>query len=77
MHYANGREAKVGDRVYKPGDQNNLPQTGVLVEVQPGSTSCNGKILPANIAWNLGSITISECYHADDVTFPPKQAVAK
>ena len=43
MHYKNGREAKLGDRVVGRDSYNNLV-TGTVVQIMPGATSCNALI---------------------------------
>ena len=63
MHYKNGREAKVGDRVVVLN--NGKPMGGILVEANPGSTSCNGRVVPEPV--NSQYVTISDCIHANDV----------
>ena len=44
MHYKNGREVKVGDRVI--GMENGLPKAGIVIETVPGSTACNIALVP-------------------------------
>jgi len=64
MHYKNGREAKIGDKVvlipsYGP------PVIGILYDAIPGNDFCNGRIAtvsPTNPCPNL-----KECLHLDDV----------
>lgn len=63
MHYKNGREAKVGDRVVVLN--NGKPFGGILVEATPGSTSCNGRVIPEPN--NASYVTLSDCIHAADV----------
>lgn len=63
MHYKNGREAKVGDKVVGV-DSCGGPVAGVLVSVQPGATSCNGQVVPFNSpTW---CVTLGDCLHAED-----------
>lgn len=65
MHYKNGREAKVGDEVIVfNGDRPNL--LGLLVSATPGSTSCNGRVLPMPVN-NAAYVTIGDCLHVEDV----------
>lgn len=64
MHYANGREAKVGDKVilipsYGP------PVIGILYDATPGNDYCNGRIAP--ISPTNPSPNLKECLHLDDV----------
>jgi hypothetical protein len=63
MHYANGREAKNGDRVVLFGYGG--PVIGILYDASPGNDYCNGKIAvtkPSDPCPNL-----KECLHLDDV----------
>ena len=41
MHYANGREAKVGDLVRGKGYNVKYEITGILVSANPAATACN------------------------------------
>jgi hypothetical protein len=62
MHYKNGREAKVGDRVV------NLSGglIGILYGVNVQSETCNGRL--AQTSQNDPYVTIGECLHLDDVS---------
>ena len=64
MHYRNGREAKAGDNVLVlNGPCSNI---GYLVNLQPGSTSCNAWLLTtfnAGYEW----VTVGDCLHMEDV----------
>ena len=64
MHYKNGREAKVGDRVFVDDGYNQY--IGVVIKTQPGSTSCNLTVVPMPSA-NAYSATSSQCLHLEDV----------
>jgi hypothetical protein len=67
MHYANGREAKNGDRVIRihpPGDYNKTI-VGILHDAVAGNDSCNGS-LAVPVA-NNNYCNLAECLHADDV----------
>lgn len=44
MHYANGRAAKIGDLVRGKGYNLKYEFTGVLVNAQPNSTTCNAQV---------------------------------
>lgn len=75
MHYANGREAKNGDKVV------HLPQygavdpvtgkvfpnatVGILYDAVPGNDYCNGKIAPTSP--NDPMPNLKECLHLEDV----------
>lgn len=65
MHYANGREAKVGDAViYR--DSNGLAATGIVAKAIPSNDTCNLIVVPVTQQlW----FTAKECLHVDDV-FP-------
>ncbi len=68
MHYANGREAKVGDRVVGK-DACGKPLAGVVVETTIGAERCNLQIVPfSSPTW---CATASECLNVEDV-FPAK-----
>lgn len=61
MHYKNGREAKVGDKVLVPNG--NYTFVGVVAEIQPGSTTCNMQVQPLR---NVQAATCGDCIHLDD-----------
>jgi hypothetical protein len=64
MHYANGREAKNGDKVVLLPVYGS-PVVGILYDAVAGNDYCNGKIapvLPSDPCPNL-----KECIHLDDV----------
>jgi len=67
MHYANGREAKNGDRVLRmaPANYYGKPIIGILHDAVAGNDSCNGN-LAAPIADQPGC-NLAECLHMDDV----------
>jgi hypothetical protein len=75
MHYKNGREAKVGDQVIGR-DWKGRIISGILIAIEPGSTSCNGQVIPAQQLQNAPTYTIGEMLHAEDalVPDPPKAA---
>ena len=62
MHYKNGREARVGDKVV------NLSGgvIGILHNVNAQSNTCNGRLAPTS--QNDPYVTIGECLHLDDVS---------
>lgn len=63
MHYKNGREAKIGDKIVGV-DNYGIPLAGILVSTIAGATTCNGNIVPFNNpAW---SITLKDCLHVED-----------
>jgi hypothetical protein len=70
MHYKNGREAKVGDRIVGV-DSSGHPVAGVLVEANAGSTTCNGNVVPFNSpTW---CITLGDCLHVEDFKAESKE----
>jgi len=65
MHYANGREAKNGDKVVLFPAYGGAPLVGILYDAVPQNDYCNGKIAitaPGDPCPNL-----KECLHLDDV----------
>jgi hypothetical protein len=62
MHYANGREAKVGDQVVGR-DWAGRAVSGVVVRTVPGNETCNIDIVPAQ---NAATYTSKEFLHVDD-----------
>lgn len=67
MHYANGREAKNGDRVLRisPSNDYNRPIIGILHDAVAGNDSCNGNL--ASPIGDQGHCNLAECLHMDDV----------
>lgn len=74
MHYKNGREAKVGDKVVA-ADGYNAPMVGVLYDAVPGNDYCNGKL--AVISPSDPMPNLKECLHWDDVKAALKAAEGK
>lgn len=74
MHYANGREAKNGDKVVV-FPTHGAPYSGILYDAQAGNDYCNGQVA---IIQPAGSPcpNLKECLHIDDakalVNIPPK-----
>jgi hypothetical protein len=64
MHYKNGREVKIGDRVI--GFQNGLPKAGIVIATVPESTACNIGIVPCPDYISCGYQS-KDFLHADDV----------
>lgn len=66
MHYANGREAKNGDRVIRltPADYYSKPMVGILHDAVAGNDMCNGSI--AEPTGDRG-VNLAECLHIDDL----------
>ncbi len=66
MHYKNGREAKVGDKVVGK-DCNGKPIGGLLIEVFQGSVTCNGYVFPMSQAEQIQRVvTLGDCMRLDD-----------
>jgi hypothetical protein len=67
MHYANGREAKNGDRVLRivPPGYYVKSIVGILHDATPGNDACNGN-LAVPVADQAGC-NLAECLHIDDV----------
>lgn len=64
MHYANGREAKNGDRVIRIG-LHQKPIIGILHDAVTGNDTCNGKLaIPVG---DQGYCSLAECLHVDDL----------
>lgn len=62
MHYKNGREAKVGDKVLVPNG--NYTFVGVVVQTVAGSDTCNLYAVPLQ---NTQLANCKDCLHIDDV----------
>lgn len=65
MHYANGREAKNGDKVVHISPYDGKVTTGVLYDAVAGNDYCNGRLAAATP--NDPCPNLKECLHADDV----------
>ena len=63
MHYANGREAKNGDKVVLFGYGG--PAVGILYDASAGNDYCNGRI--AVTKPNDSCPNLKECLHLDDM----------
>lgn len=74
MHYKNGREARVGDKVVVFPSYGS-PYIGILYDATAGNDYCNGKI--AQIAANDPCPNLQECLHLEDVQafLPRKKAM--
>lgn len=64
MHYANGREAKNGDKVVLFSTYA-APVVGILYDAVAGNDFCNGKI--AMTKPNDPCPNLKDCLHLDDV----------
>jgi hypothetical protein len=65
MHYRNGREAKVGDKIVQLKNGGEIEAFGVLHSAQPGNDYCNGNIAVIQPT-NAGACMV-DCLHVDDV----------
>ena len=68
MHYANGREAKNGDRVMLVGNIGSTwpkPVVGILHDATAGNDTCNGQL--ATVPSEFNCPNLAECLHIDDV----------
>lgn len=63
MHYKNGRAARIGDRVVALW--NEKPFIGIVIDANPGSTSCNLSVAPLPIT-NSTYVTAAEAMHVED-----------
>lgn len=70
MHYINGREAKIGDVIIARSGP--AVFTGVVIDAQPGATSCNLSVVPV-ILNHWQCCTAGECQHVDDALPKKKQ----
>ena len=64
MHYANGRPAKNGDKVFQVTYHSAV--IGVLYDAVPGSDYCNGQLAPLGGGVHIGAC-LADCVHLDDV----------
>jgi len=64
MHFKNGREAKIGDKVVLIPSYGS-PVIGILYDATAGNDYCNGKIAPISPTDPCPSL--KECLHLDDV----------
>ena len=65
MHYRNGKEAKVGDKIVQLGMNGEITAFGVLHSAIPGNDYCNGYIAP--IQPTNTTACMVDCLHVDDV----------
>lgn len=63
MHYKNGREAKIGDKVMLI-PSNGAPVIGILYDAVAGNDYCNGRLAP--ISSGDPCPNLKECLHLDD-----------
>ena len=64
MHYKNGRESKIGDKIVWKDWSGNI-QSGTIVWANPGSTTCNLAVVPSGTPTQ--SVTAADALHTDDV----------
>ena len=65
MHYRNGREAKVGDKIVQLSSGGSIINVGILYDATPGNDYCNGYIAP--IAPAVSGACMCDCLHMDDL----------
>lgn len=65
MHYANGREAKNGDKVVHISPYDGTVTVGILYNAVAGNDYCNGKLAP--MSQSNPCPNLKECLHLDDV----------
>lgn len=72
MHYANGREAKNGDKIVHVSPYDGSVTVGILYNAVAGNDYCNGKI--AITSSSDPCPNLKECLHLDDMKalFPEK-----
>lgn len=71
MHYKNGREAKLGDKVISK-DCCGTIQTGVVVALYPGSDTCNVGLIPIGQQFSANA---RDCLHLEDALEPKAEVV--
>ena len=65
MHFKNGREAREGDLVIGKSQYSPTVTVGIMVDINPGCTSCNASIIrPGGIIQTC--VTVGEYFHAED-----------
>lgn len=64
MHYANGREAKNGDKVLLIPQYGGSAIVGILYDATAGNDYCNGKLAPTSPLDPRPNL--KECLHLDD-----------
>lgn len=65
MHYANGREAKVGDPAVIL-NHNNLPVVGIITELIPGAETCNVQLCTDPNSGMSQCLTVNNGLHVED-----------
>lgn len=74
MHYKNGREAKIGDKVVFIPSYGS-PIIGILYDAVAGNDYCNGKLAP--ISPTDPGPNLRECLHLEDVLLAIETATPK
>ncbi len=74
MHYANGREAKNGDKVVLFPNYG-APVAGILYDATAGNDYCNGKIAPTSPSDPCPNL--KEVLHYEDVKASSFDAIPK
>ena len=70
MHYKNGREAKVGDKIVGKDIYTGNPFSGIVGFAHAGSDTCNLTVYPL-MATDQMSATAKDCLHIEDVLPAP------
>lgn len=63
MHYKNGREAKVGDKVISKDSAGNVT-SGIVLFMYPATTTCNLGLAPLTAP--SAYVNAGDCLHVDD-----------
>lgn len=64
MHYANGKKAKVGDKIVGKDTSGN-PLGGIVVDTMQGTDTCNLNVVLAGA--QVYAVTSGECLLVDDL----------
>ena len=64
MHYANGRPAKVGDKIIGR-DASGSPLAGIVIDIYPATNTCNLSVIP--LPAPTYTATANDCLHIDDL----------
>jgi hypothetical protein len=64
MHYANGKEAKLYDKIVGK-DTSGDPIAGLVISIHPGSNTCNLSVIP--FPKNTWTVSAKDCLHIEDI----------
>jgi len=62
----NGRLAKLGDQIVGRDCGDNAV-AGILARINPGTDTCNGRVVPMSAVESAPYVTLKACLHVDDV----------